>query len=67
MRRALVACTAEGGLVFDPFCGSGTIAVAARELNRSFVGTEREYVELSARRIAGSERGVVPRGIRAPA
>ena len=63
VRRALLACTDEGDLVFDPFSGSGTTAVAAKELNRSFVGAELErgYAELATRRIAGSERGGVLR------
>jgi site-specific DNA-methyltransferase (adenine-specific) len=61
VRRALVACTVEGDLVFDPFCGSGTTAVAAKELNRSFVGAELEagYAELAARRISAAQRGSV--------
>ena len=65
VRRALVACTREGDLVFDPFTGSGTTAVAAKELNRSFVGgeLERGYAELAARRIAAAERGSVLREI----
>ena len=65
VRRALVACTREGELVFDPFCGSGTTAVAAKELNRSFVGAEleEEYAELAARRVAAAERGGVLREI----
>jgi site-specific DNA-methyltransferase (adenine-specific) len=65
VRRALVACTREGDLVFDPFAGSGTTAVAAKELNRSFVGgeLERGYAELAARRIAAAERGIVLREI----
>ena len=59
VRRALVACTREGGLVFDPFCGSGTTGVAAKELDRSFVGAELErgYAEVAARRIGATERG----------
>ncbi len=63
VRRALVACTREGDLVFDPFCGSGTTGVAAKELNPSFVGAEleREYAELAARRICSAERGGVLR------
>jgi site-specific DNA-methyltransferase (adenine-specific) len=63
VRRALVACTREGDLVFDPFCGSGTTAVAAKGLNRSFVGVELErgYAELADRRIAATERGGVLR------
>ena len=61
VRRALVACTREGDLVFDPFTGSGTTAVAAKELNRSFVGAELEggVCELAARRIVAAERGGV--------
>ena len=38
LRWALLSSTREGELIFDPFCGSGTTAVAAKELNRAFVG-----------------------------
>ena len=67
LRRAVLACTGEGELVFDPFCGSGTTGVAAKELGRFFVGTEteREYAELAGRRIGEVERGVVLGKIRA--
>ena len=59
VRRALLACTREGDLVFDPFSGSGTTAVAAKELNRSFVGAEleEEYARLAARGVEGGGRG----------
>ena len=59
LRRALLASTREGDLVFDPFCGSGTTAVAVKELNRAFVGAEleEEFVKLAARRIGVTERG----------
>ncbi len=68
VRRALLASTAEGALVFDPFSGSGTTAVAAKELNRFFVGSEleSEYAELAARRIGATERGGVLRKISGP-
>jgi site-specific DNA-methyltransferase (adenine-specific) len=58
--RAIVASTAEGEFVFDPFCGSGTTGVAAKELGRFFVGaeTEREYAELAGRRVGAAERGI---------
>ena len=61
VRRALLASTDEGELVFDPFCGSGTTAVAAKELGRFFVGAEmeREFCELAARRIDAAERSGV--------
>ena len=60
LRRAMLASTREGELVFDPFCGSGTTGVAAKELGRFFVGIEmeREYAELAGRRIGAAERGI---------
>jgi site-specific DNA-methyltransferase (adenine-specific) len=65
VRRTLVASTREGDLVFDPFCGSGTTAVAAKELGRFFVGVEleEEYAELAARRIKAVRRDAVLREI----
>ncbi|RMG87920.1 MAG: site-specific DNA-methyltransferase [Chloroflexi bacterium] len=43
-----------GGLVFDPFMGSGTTAEAARRLNRNYIGAEinPEYVEIARRRLS---------------
>ena len=63
VRRAILASTREGDLVFDPFCGSGTTGVAAKELGRFFVGAEmeREYAELAGRRIGAVARGEVLR------
>jgi site-specific DNA-methyltransferase (adenine-specific) len=60
-----LASTREGDLVFDPFCGSGTTGIAAKELNRFFVGVEleEEYCELSERRIGAAVRGGVLREI----
>ncbi len=65
VRRALLASTREGGLVLDPFCGSGTTAVAAKELGRFFVGAELEegFAELAARRIGATRRGGLLREI----
>ncbi len=65
LRRAIVASSREGDLVFDPFCGSGTTGVASKELGRFFVGAEKEeeeeYAELAARRIGAAVRGEVLR------
>lgn len=65
VRRALLASSRKAELVLDPFVGSGTTAVAAKELNRTFVGAEleEEYAELAARRIEATERGRVLRRI----
>jgi site-specific DNA-methyltransferase (adenine-specific) len=65
VRRAILASTQEGDLALDPFCGSGTTAVAAKELNRFFVGTdmEREFCGLAGRRIEAIARGSMLREI----
>lgn len=43
----------EGDVVFDPFLGSGTTAIAARRTNRHFIGFEisEEYFEKTKKRI----------------
>jgi DNA modification methylase len=58
-----LACTGERDLAFDPFCGSGTTGAAAEQLERLFVGVEKErgYAELAARRIGAAVRGEVLR------
>ncbi len=38
--RVVRASSVEGGLVVDPFCGSGTSLVAAARLGRAFVGCD---------------------------
>lgn len=45
--------TKEGDIVFDPFMGSGTTAIAAISLNRKFLGTEKEeqYYKTALNRI----------------
>jgi adenine-specific DNA-methyltransferase len=51
--RILRAASNEGGLVLDPFMGSGTTAVAAMNLRRTVVGLEikEEYCEIAAKRL----------------
>jgi site-specific DNA-methyltransferase (adenine-specific) len=46
--------TPTGGVVLDPYLGSGTTAVAAILEDRSYIGIEREaqYVEIARRRVA---------------
>jgi len=49
----ILAGCPEGGVVLDPFCGSGTSGAVAVELGRRFIGVELnpEYVELAKERI----------------
>jgi site-specific DNA-methyltransferase (adenine-specific) len=41
LERVVRASSREGGLVVDPFCGSGTTLVAAASLKRGFAGCDR--------------------------
>ncbi|HRH57363.1 MAG TPA: site-specific DNA-methyltransferase [Chitinophagales bacterium] len=54
MERIIKVFSNEGDLVFDPFGGAGTTAVAAKLLNRDFIITEldKQYVEIAERNIA---------------
>lgn len=40
LRRIIKASSRHGDTILDPFCGCGTTVVAARELERSFVGID---------------------------
>ncbi len=56
LARYLVETYSEpGGLVVDPYAGSGTFGVAALELGRRFVGAERDptWREVALRRLSG--------------
>jgi len=50
-RRCIVAGCKTGGVVLDPFCGSGTTGMVAQQHGRRFVGIDlnREYLDLALR------------------
>ena len=50
--------TREGDLILDPFLGSGTTLVAARNLNRNAIGIEinDDYINMAKRRVAPEQR-----------
>ncbi len=54
LRRIMLASAPAGGLVLDPFVGSGTTGIAAAEAGCDFIGIDlsEEYLDLAARRIA---------------
>lgn len=55
--KIILASSREGDVVFDPFLGSGTTAVAAKKLNRQYLGVEidAEYACLAEKRLALAE------------
>jgi site-specific DNA-methyltransferase (adenine-specific) len=63
LRRIIAATAPEGGLVVDPFAGSGTTGVAALRLGRRFLGIEQDPAWLAlarARLEAESDRASHP-------
>jgi DNA modification methylase len=45
--------TKESDLILDPFMGTGTTALAAKQLNRNFIGFElqKDYIDVANRRL----------------
>ncbi len=58
VKPCIMAGCREGGVVLDPFSGSGTTAMVARDLSCRYIGIELnpEYVEISLKRL---EQGVL--------
>lgn len=53
--RIILASTDPGDVVYDPYMGSGTVAVVSRDYDRRFIGSETDesYFEVSTRRVSG--------------
>jgi DNA modification methylase len=56
--KLILASCPEGGLVFDPFLGSGTTSVVAKKLNRNYCGIEMnpEYACWAEKRLELAEQ-----------
>ena len=54
--RGILLTTERGGLVLDPFCGSGSTGIAAQMEGRRFIGMEREasWCEVARAEISGT-------------
>ena len=64
VKKILSFSSREGHLVLDPFLGSGTVAVAAKEMGRRYLGFEivEEYYEMARERLATTESGSAEEG-----
>jgi site-specific DNA-methyltransferase (adenine-specific) len=65
LMRDMVAIVPEGGIVLDPFAGSGTTGVACVNSNRLFIGVEmtKHYADVAAARFrAAAAQGVLDFG-----
>ncbi len=53
VRKILLFSSSEGDLVFDPFLGSGTVAVVSREMGRHYLGFEvvEDYYRFAKERL----------------
>lgn len=52
LKRIILASTTKGALILDPFTGSSTTGVVAKQLGRKFIGIdlEKKYLDLSTLR-----------------
>ncbi len=57
LAKVILASTNEGGVVFDPFLGSGTTSVVAKKLGRHYVGVEinPQYCCIAEKRLQMAE------------
>ena len=53
LKRIILASSRKGGIVLDPFVGSGTTACVAKKCGRKWIGMEQneEYAEFARRRV----------------
>ena len=60
MRHLVRLVTPTGGIVLDPFLGSGTTAIAAEMEGFDWIGIEKEpeYVAIAEARLNGTQRGM---------
>ncbi len=60
LQRIILIGSKEGDTILDPFMGSGTTGVVAKQLGRNFIGIEidQSYFEMAAKRIENTTRNL---------
>jgi adenine-specific DNA-methyltransferase len=57
MAKIIRCYTKEGDIVLDPFCGSGTTLMAAKQMGRNYIGIEvsEEFYKVASERVANAQ------------
>ena len=61
LRKIILASSNEGDVILDPFVGSGTTAVCAKQLERQWIGIDKseEYLTWAIRRLEKVQRKTI--------
>ncbi len=64
VERLILMSTDEHDIVFDPFCGGGSAAVATKQMGRKYIGAEidRDYADISNEKYSQASRVVGANG-----
>ena len=65
VRKLILASSDEGDIVLDPFVGSGTTAVCAKQLNRQWIGIDQEgeYLDWAKKRLQNVNKKTIQQWI----
>lgn len=61
IKNLIINSSKEGDIVLDPYVGSGTTAVAAKDLNRKYIGIdiEQKYCDITIERLSNTQLNLI--------